>query len=60
MFDILVVVFETKRAQTQSLEYDSMLSFYTDSSVNCFVDCVFRSFFFLRYSDIFVYCGLWL
>lgn len=57
MFDILVVVFETKRAQTQLLEYDSMLSFYTVVLIDLLTVCLGL---FLRYSDAFVYCGLWL
>lgn len=57
MFDILVVVFETKRAQTQLLEYDSMRSFYTVVLIDLLTVCLGL---FLRYSDAFVYCGLWL
>lgn len=57
MFDILVVVFETKRAQTQLLEYDSVLSFYTVVLIDLLTVCLGL---FWRYSDTFVYCGLWL
>lgn len=40
MFDILVVVFETKRAQTQLLEYDSVLSFYTVVLIDLLTVCL--------------------